>query len=153
MLFFSSANLPSPAEEFKFWLYSSHCQSYHWIQNSNVLSEMRTTPSPTASFIVTRGEPLRAIPPPVTLPNIKVRSSLTLLCSFKRRHFTVHFWQPTPVLLLGKFHRQRRLVGYSAWGCKESDTTEQLHFLSFFLSLWKGVRISVMKKVIANTDI
>ena len=24
------------------------------------------------------------------------------------------------------------LIGYSPWGCKESDTTEQLHFLSFF---------------------
>ena len=29
-------------------------------------------------------------------------------------------------LLSGKFHRQRSLVGYSPWGCKESDTTEQL---------------------------
>ena len=26
----------------------------------------------------------------------------------------------------GKFHGQRRLVGYSTWGCKESDMTEQL---------------------------
>ena len=34
-------------------------------------------------------------------------------------------WQPTPVLLPGKFHGQRSLVGYSRWGCKESDTTEQ----------------------------
>ena len=25
-------------------------------------------------------------------------------------------------------HGQRSLVGYSPWGCKESDTTEQLHF-------------------------
>ena len=25
-------------------------------------------------------------------------------------------------------------MGYSPWGCKESDTTERLHFLSFFLS-------------------
>ena len=33
-------------------------------------------------------------------------------------------WQPTPVFLLGKFHRQRSLAGYSPWGCKESDTTE-----------------------------
>ena len=33
---------------------------------------------------------------------------------------------PTPVFLLGKFHRQRSLVGYSLWGCRESDTTEQL---------------------------
>ena len=37
-------------------------------------------------------------------------------------------WQPTPVLLPGKPHRQRILVGYSPWGCKESDRTEQLHF-------------------------
>ena len=35
-------------------------------------------------------------------------------------------WQPTPVLLPGKFHGLRSLVGYSPWGCKESDTTEQL---------------------------
>ena len=33
-------------------------------------------------------------------------------------------WQPTPVFLPGKSHRQRRLVGYSPWGHKESDTTE-----------------------------
>ena len=35
----------------------------------------------------------------------------------------------TPVLLPGKFHGRRSLVGYSPWGCKESDMTEQLHFL------------------------
>ena len=38
-------------------------------------------------------------------------------------------WQPTPVLLPGKFHGWRSLVGYSLWSCKESDTTEQLHWL------------------------
>ena len=37
-------------------------------------------------------------------------------------------WQPTPVLLPGKSHGLRSLVGYSPWGCKESDTTERLHF-------------------------
>ena len=35
-------------------------------------------------------------------------------------------WQPTPVFLPWKFHGQRNLVGYSPWGHKESDTTEQL---------------------------
>ena len=30
---------------------------------------------------------------------------------------------PTPVFLPGKFHGQRSLVGYSLWGCKESDMT------------------------------
>uniref|UniRef100_A0AC11EKW0 Uncharacterized protein n=1 Tax=Ovis aries TaxID=9940 RepID=A0AC11EKW0_SHEEP len=38
------------------------------------------------------------------------------------------FKLPTPVLLPGKSHGQRSLVGYSPWGCKESDTTERLHF-------------------------
>ena len=32
--------------------------------------------------------------------------------------------QPTPVLLLGKSHGQRSLVGYSPRGHKELDTTE-----------------------------
>ena len=33
-------------------------------------------------------------------------------------------WQPTPVFLPGKSQGQRRLVSYSSWECKESDTTE-----------------------------
>ena len=37
-------------------------------------------------------------------------------------------WHPTPVLLPGKSHGQRSLVGCSPWGCYKSDTTEQLHF-------------------------
>ena len=37
-------------------------------------------------------------------------------------------WQPTPVLLPGKSHGQKSLVGCSAWGHEESDTTERLHF-------------------------
>ena len=37
-------------------------------------------------------------------------------------------WQPDPVLLPGKSHGQRSLVGYSPWGREESDSTEQLHF-------------------------
>ena len=30
-------------------------------------------------------------------------------------------WLPTPVFLPGKSHGQRSLVGYSAWGHRESD--------------------------------
>ena len=37
----------------------------------------------------------------------------------------------TPVFLLGEFHRQRNLVGFSPWGCRESDMTEQLTFALF----------------------
>ena len=35
-------------------------------------------------------------------------------------------WQPTPVILPGKSHGQRSMVGYSPWGRKESDMTERL---------------------------
>ena len=34
---------------------------------------------------------------------------------------------PTPVLLPGKFHRGRSLVGYCPWDCKKVNMTEQLH--------------------------
>ena len=58
--------------------------------------------------------------------------SVSLLLSFhgnrQRRQ-----WHPTPVLLPGKSHGQRSLVGCSPWGRKESDTTERLHF-HFWLS-------------------
>ena len=36
-------------------------------------------------------------------------------------------WQPTLVLLPGKFHGQGSLVGYSPQGYKESDMTEHTH--------------------------
>ena len=42
-------------------------------------------------------------------------------------------WQPTPVVLLGKSHGRRSLVGCSPWGLEESDTTERIHF-HFLLS-------------------
>ena len=37
-------------------------------------------------------------------------------------------WHRPPVLLPGKSHGQRSLVGCSPWGHQESDTTERLHF-------------------------
>ena len=40
----------------------------------------------------------------------------------------MHAWHPTPVLLPGKSHGRRSLVGCSPWGHEESDTTKRLHF-------------------------
>ena len=40
---------------------------------------------------------------------------------------------PIPVFLPGKPHGRRSLVGYSPWGHKESDMTERLHSLHFYL--------------------
>ena len=51
-------------------------------------------------------------------------------------------WQPTPVVLLGKFHRQRNFVaGYSPWGSKESDMTEHtMYFWTFFQNPGKRIQ-------------
>ena len=45
----------------------------------------------------------------------------------------------TPVLLPGKSHGQRSLVGYCPQSCKESGTTERLYLLTCLMSrnkLW-----------------
>ena len=47
-------------------------------------------------------------------------------------------WHPTPVLLPGKFHGRRSLVGCSSWGRKELDTTERFHFHVSFSCIGKG---------------
>ena len=53
----------------------------------------------------------------------------------KKRYFRIDAfklrrrqWHPTPVLLPGKSHGRRSLVGCSPWRREESDTTERLHF-------------------------
>ena len=70
--------------------------------------------------------------PPANIAGIRdVAQSLDLEDPLRRK------WQPTPVFLPGKSHGQRSLVGYSPWGRKESDMTEQLHF-TFVL---QGLRV------------
>ena len=53
-----------------------------------------------------------------TVPNFK-----TYYKAYRRRQ-----WWLTPVLLPGKSHGQRSLVGWSPWDRWESDTTEWLPF-------------------------
>ena len=74
-------------------------------------------------------------------PGIKLTTSLgsekkqrnsrktSISASLQRRQ-----WQPTPVLLPGKSHGQRSLVGCRPWGRKESDTTERPYFHFHFTS-------------------
>ena len=69
-------------------------------------------------------------------------------------------WQPTPVLLPGKFHGQRNLVNYSPRGRKESGTTERCHFTSLhftslqanILSLAKGPVVKDKKYSSSNSN-
>ena len=55
----------------------------------------------------------RIVTPSFEIPSLRVR----------RRQ-----WHPTPVLLPGKSHGRRSLVGCRPWGHEESDMTDQLHF-------------------------
>ena len=55
--------------------------------------------------------------------SVPIQKFLTLAHQIRRRQ-----WHPTPVLLPGKSHGRRSLVGCNPWGREESDTTEQLHF-------------------------
>ena len=41
---------------------------------------------------------------------------------------SIWLWHPTPVLLPGKSHGWRSLVGCSLWGCEELDPAERPHF-------------------------
>ena len=64
--------------------------------------------------------------PPSIFPSIRVFSNDSAL-NWRRQ------WQPTPVLLPGKSHGWRSLVGCSPWGCEESrhllsDFTFTFHF-------------------------
>ena len=58
-------------------------------------------------------------------------------------------WQPTPVFMPRESRGQRSLVGYSPWGCKESDRTEptlactHIQYLSF--SVWL-ISLSIMSQ-------
>ena len=64
-------------------------------------------------------------------------AALGLCCgmqAFSRRRQ----WHPTPVLLPGKSHGWRSLVGCSPWGLEESDTTERLYFHFSFSCIGEG---------------
>ena len=63
--------------------------------------------------------------------------------------FDLHFSDnATPVFLPGESHGQRSLAGYSPWGHKETDTTEQLT-LSFFHFLEEGRSVVSFQNIMA----
>ena len=60
-------------------------------------------------------------------------------------------WKCAPVFLPGEFHRQRSLVGYSLWSCKESGITEQLthtdtYTQDIYCFFWKVLFVAISLK-------
>ena len=56
------------------------------------------------------------------------RRPVEITLKFCYRYIRRRQWHPTPVLLPGKSHGWRSLVGCSPWGRQELDTTERPHF-------------------------
>ena len=95
-------------------------------------------------------------PTPVLLPRkFHGRRSLVSMESQRVRHketwvLSLGQGRSTPVFLLGQYHGQSSVAGYSPWGCKELDTTEWLstwiyinyiknrNLHPFDLTLWWG---------------
>ena len=73
------------------------------------------------------------IDPFLSLPTLRIicafcdNDFLRILHKNGEKEHLWHAWK-FPVLLPGKFHGQRSLVGCGPWGCLESDTTEWLPF-------------------------
>ena len=64
---------------------------------------------------------------------VQVEYFLLYVLIFQRRQ-----WHPTPVLLPGKSHGRRSLVGCSPWGRVESDMAKRLHFHFSLLCIGEG---------------
>ena len=63
---------------------------------------------------------------------------------------SLYVWHPTPVLLPGKSHGRRSLVGCSPWGREESDTTEWLHFQFSLSCIGEGNGIPLQCSCLEN---
>ena len=102
------------------------------VLNPSLLVSRPESPALTGGFFTswaTREAPIWSPEGPVMLPSSLSCNLINflnffflVLCSSRRQ------WHPTPVLLPGKSHGRRSLVGCSPWGREESGTTERLHF-------------------------
>ena len=68
--------------------------------------------------------------PPVYRDITDIQPYLHLRCTANsmKNSIPTRQWHPTAVLLPGKSHGWKSLVGCSPWGRSESGTTERLHF-------------------------
>ena len=60
-------------------------------------------------------------------------------------------WQPTPVFLLGKFHGQRSLAGYSPRGCRELDMTEHRTQWTMYVCVCVCVCVCEVASVVSDS--
>ena len=98
---------------------------YYHLKSSGIRSWMLGTPSLALQNVTVFGDRISI------LRRWIWQNKVTMVGPRRRR------WHPTPVLLPGKSHGWRGLVGCSPWDCWGSDTTERLPFhFSLFMN-WR----------------
>ena len=102
------------------WLWRLNCNSYH--KETLTLSEqlVENVLNPNACYYLVGCRLWGCTASDTTEWDLAAAAAV---CFERRRQ-----WQPTPVLLPGKSHGWRNLVGCSPWGREELDTTELLPF-------------------------
>ena len=95
---------------------------HEWGETPNLLSNPSTPLSQDPSSV---SFPLSLTPFP---SSVQQPGALSCLGKCFRCRVRGVWWHPTPVLLPGKSHGWRSLVGCSPWGRWESDTIERLCF-------------------------
>ena len=110
---FRGKNLPHPGIE----LMSPALQA-----DSLLLSDWESPQKKNTVDLISEGNSLTSRWECGSSPSTQGGIKMPCCCEWRRQ------WHPTPVLLPGKSHGWGNLVGCSPWGCKESDTTERLHF-------------------------
>ena len=115
------------------WLFQviKFCSCLNLYKYENLSATLNNTWVPTGFMVWIRGQhPKGQILLWVVFVN-KVLLELqlgSLVYESSKATFRRRQWHPTPVLLPGKSHGWRSLVGYSPWGFEESDMTERLQF-------------------------
>ena len=91
------------------------------LSKSNNLTSFQISALPLTSFVIISELQKHSVSQWSPWPNSK-NNSIVDYFMWRRQ------WHPVLVLLPGKSHGRRSLVGCSPWGREELDTTERLHF-------------------------
>ena len=93
-----------------------------------------------------------------SLAKIFIQSQIDDFKLWSKNHCVVSSYPLAYIFIIRSiYHEQRSLVGYSPQGCKESDTTEWLHFLSSAfskpsLNIWKFTVHVLLKLSLKNFE-
>ena len=112
---------------FIYFLWRPHYCRHNWLNRWPIVINLIISPpqrlrcgAESSNSLITSLVPLAISPHPEAVQELPVISLANSKTHRKK-------WQPTPVILPGKFYGQRSLVSYGPWCCKEAYTTEWLN--------------------------